>query len=98
MFSNYLTEAEIERLALLSEEMAESQQVIGKILRHGYRSFNPEIPDSPINRASLERELGDVRYAISLMTLNGDVNEYYIKERARDKAATIHKYLHHQQP
>lgn len=33
---NDLSNAELERLALLLEELGEAQQVIGKILRHGY--------------------------------------------------------------
>jgi hypothetical protein len=34
-FSNELSDAEVERLAILAEEMGEAQQCIGKILRHG---------------------------------------------------------------
>lgn len=41
---NGLTPAEAERLALLSEELGEAQQAIGKILRHGYDSSNPVDP------------------------------------------------------
>lgn len=39
---NGLSPAETERLALLSEEMGEVQQAIGKILRHGYESIHPD--------------------------------------------------------
>ena len=57
MFSNELTPAESERLALLSEEMGEAIQAIGKILRHGYESTGPKTIVR--NRTSLEKELGD---------------------------------------
>jgi hypothetical protein len=60
---NGLSPAEAERLALLLEELGEAQQVIGKILRHGYESHHPENPDDS-NRALLEGELGDVMAAI----------------------------------
>ena len=33
---NELSPAEVERLAILAEEMGEAIQVIGKVLRHGY--------------------------------------------------------------
>lgn len=36
---NQLSPAEAERLALLSEELGEAQQAIGKILRHGQPSM-----------------------------------------------------------
>jgi hypothetical protein len=40
MSFNQLTDAEAERLALLAEECGEVVQVIGKILRHGYESYD----------------------------------------------------------
>ena len=29
---------------LSAEELAEAQQCVGKILRHGYESYNPDLP------------------------------------------------------
>ena len=40
-FSNGLNDAEAERLAILLEEFGEAQQAVGKILRHGYESYDP---------------------------------------------------------
>ena len=55
-FSNDLTDAEVERLAVLAEEMGEAIQCIGIILRHGYESWNPAVRASPNNRRMLEIE------------------------------------------
>lgn len=66
-----LTNAELERLAMLSEEAGEITQIIGKILRHGYESFHPARPQET-NRALLTREVCDLRAIYSLMVHEGD--------------------------
>lgn len=73
---NDLTAAQDERLALLSEELAEAIQAIGKIQRHGYSSYNPTLPPDKQtdNRSLLEKELGHVWHAVNRMTLAGDLN------------------------
>lgn len=91
---NNLSPAEAERLALLAEELGESIQAIGKILRHGYESRHPD--GGPTNRESLEIELGDVRHAINRMTASGDLIEKNIEDRSLKKAISVEKYLHHQ--
>lgn len=97
-FNNELTDAEIERLAILAEEMGEAQQAIGKILRHGYESYNPDDSNGRTNRRELERELGDVVAAMELMTITRDVNDASIDQFAVDKMLKILKYSHHQSP
>ena len=62
---NGLTASEAERLFLLLEELGEVQQVIGKILRHGYESHHPN--GGPNNRTLLEMELEDVLAALHLL-------------------------------
>lgn len=101
-FSNQLTDAELERLAILSEEMGEAQQVIGKIIRHGYESFDPArseemfIETKGTNRCDLEKELGDVLTAVEFMVTAKDVREMAIQDRGLEKRQKIKKYLHHQ--
>jgi NTP pyrophosphatase (non-canonical NTP hydrolase) len=97
-FSNQLSCAEIERLALLAEEMGEALHAIGKILRHGYESVDPTIPaDKQIsNRMMLERELGDVRAAIIMLCLSEDVSKMLIHACADKKLESVRKWLHHQ--
>ena len=56
---------ETEKLAVLMEECAEVQQVIGKILRHGYDSYHPETKIT--NRENLAREIVDIFAAIILI-------------------------------
>ena len=91
---NGLSYAEAERLAILMEELAEAQQVIGKILRHGYESTHPD--GGPTNRQALEKELGDVRNAERMMIEANDLAPHQIQQRAHEKAQTIGQFLHHQ--
>lgn len=96
MFSNKLTPAQIERLAFLSEELGEAIQAIGKILRHGYKSSHPDIPER-CNRENLEKELGHIHLAISMLIEAGDlVSHGNIATYAAGKRLSIGKYLHHQ--
>jgi NTP pyrophosphatase (non-canonical NTP hydrolase) len=93
-FSNQLTPAEAERLALLLEEMGEVQQIIGKILRHGYESFHPDSPQIT-NRELLEKEMGDLTFAVRLMIFEKDVSRNNIDVHAEVKRQKIGKWLHH---
>lgn len=63
--------------------------------RHGYNSRRPD--GGPDNRMLLERELGDLNYAIAMMVHADDVNEHWIAHNARNKASRIALYLHHQE-
>lgn len=93
---NGLTPAQAERLALLSEELGETQQAIGKILRHGYESTHPNRPNGPTNRQSLVREIGDVQLAVELMLNAGDIDEDDIENRVMEKTTAVRSFLHHQ--
>lgn len=95
-FSNELSDAELERLAILSEELGEAQQCIGKIIRHGYESYNPVVDTGRTNRRDLEQELGDVVFAIMQMAGNRDVSRAAIERRSDEKREKIKRYLHHQ--
>lgn len=95
-FTNGLSPAEAERLALLAEEMGEAIQVVGKILRHGYDSRNPLDRDAVINRGLLEEELGHVLAAMRLLMDSFDVNEEYVGELRELKLSAVRGWLHHQ--
>lgn len=90
---NNLTPGQAERLAILTEELGEAQQAIGKILRHGYFSTHPVGGEN--NREALERELGDVSYAITTLCATEDLREDVILEWTNIKSDNIKKYLHH---
>ena len=96
--SNYpsLSHAQIERLAFLSEECGEVVQAIGKILRHGYDSYNPTVMDGPCNKEALEDELGHIQTAIRMLEQSGDINARQITKSAIRKIGTVEKWLHHQ--
>jgi len=95
-FSNALSNAEIERLALLSEEAGELVQVIGKILRHGYESYNPYQSELGSNREQLEAEIGDLLYSIELMHRNNDIDKWSVEAGCDAAIEKKPKYLHHQ--
>uniref|UniRef100_A0A6M3LJD3 Putative nucleotide pyrophosphohydrolase domain-containing protein n=1 Tax=viral metagenome TaxID=1070528 RepID=A0A6M3LJD3_9ZZZZ len=92
---NGLFPSEAERLFLLIEEAGEVQHIVGKILRRGYQSYHPEDPDYS-NRKLLEKELGDLLFAIDLMIRCHDVDEQSIEHSKRLKSETVQQYLHHQ--
>lgn len=101
MAFNQLTVAEDERLALLLEECGEVVQIIGKIQRHGYQSYDPtkQVPEDEhptVNRSLLEKELGDVLHAIDRMRFSRDINYSRILDHSIAKAPKVEKYLHHQ--
>lgn len=90
---NRLTPAEAERLAYLAEEMGEALQAIGKVLRHGYESYNPDNPKAGSNRVQLAKELVDVAGAIARMAKLGDVPDSILVIANPDKGG---RYMHHQ--
>ena len=86
--------AKLERLALLAEECAEVIQMVEKIIRHGYQSYNPHDPEQRTNRELLERELGDVKFCMDFMHDNGDIHAIRIDTFSRDKRRRVKQYLH----
>lgn len=90
---NSLSPAEVERLALLMEECGEVIQVIGKVLRHGYASYHPDTGKT--NREDLERELGDLWAACSLMTGAGDISLSKVCDSKQAKLSSVGRWLHH---
>lgn len=90
---NGLSPAEAERLAYLIEELGEAQQAVGKILRHGYDSHNPDAPQLGDNRTQLSKELVDVAGAIARMAAAGDVAAHILSGANPSKG---HRYMHHQ--
>lgn len=96
-FSNGLSAAEVERLAILNEEMAEAQQIVSKILRHGYESSDPTKEVKTTNRLLLAEELGHVEAAIIALSQRGDVRASLVFRSCDQRPAKIAKYLHHQE-
>lgn len=99
---NQLTPAQAERLALLAEELGEAQQAIGKVLRHGYLSGNPDklvnqgsAGITLTNRDELEKELGDVKAAVAILCNCGDLDSSNIHKARVRKMQRVDRYLHH---
>lgn len=95
---NGLTPAQVERLAFLAEEMGEALHAIGKVLRHGYGSYDPTLPSELqiSNRAMLEQECGDVRAAMLMLCGACDLSKDAIHRRADEKVATVWRWMHEQ--
>lgn len=84
-----------ERIALLVEECAEVIQVCGKILRHGLDSMgHPDDLANPPNVELLEKELGHVQFALTLLSVNNEIDTVSVKLAMRSKALSVQKYLH----
>jgi len=68
--------AETERLHMLIEECSEVIKAATKILRHGWKSYNPDLPpeDRTTNREDLERELLDVKAVVWGMQQAGELD------------------------
>lgn len=92
---NNLTSAEDERLAILAGDLAQAALTISRIQRHGYENYNPN-GDFTTNKALLEKELGHINQAITMMVAKKDLNADNIKEHADAKAITRRMYLHRQ--
>jgi hypothetical protein len=93
---NRLSDAEAERLALLAEEAAEVVQAVGKILRHGYESTNPDGDRETTNRSALTKECGDFFAAVRLATEAQDFDEEDVRSYMATKLRKVGRYLHHQ--
>lgn len=91
-----LTPAQLERLALLAEELGEAQQAIGKILRHGYESHNPDAEDAGSNRQHLGRECGHVTAALDLLVAANDLEFMDIEGGRNAKHDKLYRWMHHQ--
>ncbi len=85
--------AQIERVALLMEEMAETIHVIGKILRHGFNSYNPYTEEK--NKTLLEKELSHVSLALSLLIANGDIDPLALTEYQSLKQQSVKRFMHY---
>lgn len=71
-------------------------QVVGKIQRHGYASYNPTIENAPTNRQLLEVALGGLQRAIASYVAQGDVSMREVLQRAAEKRISATRWLHHQ--
>lgn len=93
---NSLSSAQTERLALLTEEMGESLQAIGKVLRHGYNAVDPITRTIYDNRKNLSMELGQVSHAMALLAVK-DLDSLVFEQAVLDRNDKVKAYLHHQE-
>lgn len=86
------TEAELELLNLLSEEMAECIQVVSKISRFGFNSYHPNDVNKTQNRSRLTEELGDVMCVVNLLVERNIVNLEQLELAVESKKERLKKY------
>ena len=87
----------VERLAILSEECADVQQMIGKILRHGIMSYHPDDPSKATNQDVLANKLGDLLHAVGIV-MDKDVNKRIVEVSVSTRDKTIQDYIHQTLP
>lgn len=90
-----LSNAEIERLAVLSEECGETMQLVGKILRHGYESYHPADITQTTNRTLLLGELNDIAFARRLLYFGRDIKPGFM---SRERQLEKYRWLKFQDP
>lgn len=88
-----LSPDQLEALALIAEECAESIAIIGKALRHGLTSCHPD--GGQINRVEIARELGQVHAAIEIACQIGVLYRQDVTWGSDEKWKKVGKYLHH---
>jgi hypothetical protein len=92
--ANELTRSDIELLALLCEELAESTQAACKMLRHGrVGTWQGQTFD---NVQDLEKELGHVRAAIGLLIERSVLDAENIIVEREHKLVSVKEFLHYQ--
>lgn len=99
-----MTPAELERLVKLNEECAEVQQIISKIILHGYETSCP-VPHElgqDTNRNTLIKEVSDILFWVGFLINRGDfgdIDEAEVHQKMdkciREKANKVNKYLHY---
>lgn len=93
--------AELERLVVYVEEVGESLQAVGKVLRFGWDSTHPD--GGPTNRQLLEKEIADVKLGIGLLdgselgNHSGDIDPQAVNINMATKRKKLSSYLIHNQ-
>ena len=77
-----LSEAQLQRLYKLEEELSACLAIVYKILRFDYYSRNPEGPNSSINSIKLEEELGSLNNALDILFKSGGIQTFNVQKKS----------------
>jgi len=77
----------------LIEECSEVIKAGTKILRHGYKSFDPTNPQHKGNKIDLQTELADVFTAVGLMIQMGDIDLAFLENNTKGKELKFGKHI-----
>lgn len=94
-FHNGLSDAQLEVIALLTEECGEVVQTTMKIVRHGLESWHPLRPTGPVNREALEREVGQVLAVVFMLIDLKVLDRGRVQYALRAKLHNVQQWLHH---
>ena len=97
MKNHHLTPAQIELLALLSEQLGGAVQAVGEVLRHGYDKSDPAKHDGATSRGKLETALGNVRATMIMLCESEGVSKEQIHFMADYKIEQVKKHLRYQE-
>ena len=77
-----LSEAQLQRLYKLEEELSACLAIVYKILRFDYYSRNPGDPNSSVNSKKLEEELCDLNNALDILFKSGDMQSFNVQKKS----------------
>jgi len=92
---NKLTDQQMERFNLLSEQLGSVQKAIGKIMLHGMESRNPTQPYSIRNDEQLEHDIAGMMCAINFICRAGDLSIARMTQQSIEREKMLSPYLHH---
>ncbi len=90
-----ITKAALERFANYVEEVGETLQAMGKIIRFGNESKHPS-GKGPTNKDHFSSEVGNLKATIALMEEAGDINKTLVKEGEITKINKLNFYSFYQ--
>jgi len=94
--NHHLTPAQIELLALLSEQFGGAVQAVGEVLRHGYDKSDPAKSNGATSGSRLETALGNVRATMIMLCESENVSKERIHFMADYKSQQVKKHLRYQ--
>ena len=94
-FSHGMSDAQVERLAMMAEEGSEIVSPVTKSMRHGLFSYHPDDPSKQPNAEYLRQEIIDVLAMAQVLLNHGDIKPITIEEINQRMQRKL-RYTHHQ--
>lgn len=85
---------ELERLAMLAEQLGRTAEAVGRVTRHGWDRAHDSIPRT--NRTMLEREIGKLQAVVDFMVQRGDLEKQQMRHWREVEDRAIPKFSRYQ--